>query len=207
MSRSEPSADDTTSPPLPPERQCTYLVFETSLLLLFTMCVYCGNAITKVKKKIMGSFLHITQWCEKCKRKRMWDSQPYIGNIPAGNILASASILYSGSLPSKALHIFKILNCSMITSRSFFYHQSKYLQPSVHSVWVEHQKKLLAFFKEENRQLIVAGDGRSDSPGHSAKYGSYSIVELTCNKVVDFKLVQVCDNCMYCTLQSMQYNI
>ena len=101
MSRSEPSADDTTSPPLPPERHQIYLVFETSLLLLFTMCVYCGNAITKVKKKIIGSFLHITQWYEK---KTHVDSQPYIGNIPAGNILASASILYSGSLPSKALH-------------------------------------------------------------------------------------------------------
>ena len=33
---------------------------------------------------------------------------------------------------------------------------------------------------------MLAGDGRSDSPGHSAKYGSYSILDLTCNKIVDF---------------------
>ena len=38
---------------------------------------------------------------------------------------------------------------------------------------------------------MLAGDGQSDSPGHSTKYGSYSILELTCNKIVDFKLVQV----------------
>ena len=40
--------------------------------------------------------------------------------------------------------------------------------------------------------MVVAGDGRADSPGHSAKYGCYTLVELTCNKVIDFKLVQVC---------------
>ena len=39
--------------------------------------------------------------------------------------------------------------------------------------------------------LQLAGDGRADSPGHSAKYGSYSVIDPTCNKVLDFKLVQV----------------
>lgn len=35
------------------------------------------------------------------------------------------------------------------------------------------------------------GDGRADSPGHSAKYGSYTVIDSTCDKVIDFKLVQV----------------
>ena len=38
---------------------------------------------------------------------------------------------------------------------------------------------------------MLAGDERADSPGHSAKYGSYTFVELTCSKVVDFQLIQV----------------
>ena len=46
-------------------------------------------------------------------------------------------------------------------------------------------------FKQQGKPLILAGDGRADSPGHSAKYGSYTVIDLTCNKVVDFKLVQV----------------
>ena len=45
--------------------------------------------------------------------------------------------------------------------------------------------------KSEKRSLVIAGDGRADSPGHSAKYGCYTLVELKCNKVIDFKLVQV----------------
>ena len=37
----------------------------------------------------------------------------------------------------------------------------------------------------------VGGDGRCDSPGHCAKYGTYSLLELSCNRIIDFKLVQV----------------
>ena len=39
--------------------------------------------------------------------------------------------------------------------------------------------------------LVLGGDGRADSPGHSAKYGSYSVIDLKQSKVVDIKLVQV----------------
>uniref|UniRef100_A0AAV2LZS8 Uncharacterized protein n=1 Tax=Knipowitschia caucasica TaxID=637954 RepID=A0AAV2LZS8_KNICA len=31
---------------------------------------------------------------------------------------------------------------------------------------------------------------RADSPGHSAKYGSYTMMDLKSNKVVDIQLVQ-----------------
>ena len=35
---------------------------------------------------------------------------------------------------------------------------------------------------EEKQGLILGVDGRADSPGHSAKYGSYSIIDLNKNK-------------------------
>ena len=43
--------------------------------------------------------------------------------------------------------------------------------------------------------VVLGGAGRADSPGHSAKYGSYTMVELQSNKVIDIQLVQVC--CIY----------
>ena len=39
--------------------------------------------------------------------------------------------------------------------------------------------------------LQFAGDCRSDSPGHSAKYGTYTLVEQTTKKVIDLQLIQV----------------
>ena len=44
------------------------------------------------------------------------------------------------------------------------------------------------------RKVALSGDGRADSPGHSAKHGSYTVVETMCNKVVDYQLVLVCIN-------------
>ena len=152
----------------------------------------CKEMTTVIRKKVIGSLVCITQYCENCQHKHTWESQPYIRNVPAGNIMTSAAILYTGSLPSKALRIFKILNCASISLPTFFRHQSSYLLPAVSSVWIRHQERLLSKFKESKVNLQVGGDGRADSSGHCAKYGTYSLIELTCNKVVDFQLVQVC---------------
>ena len=146
---------------------------------------------TILKQKVMGSSLQITQRCKRCSRKCTWDSQPWIGNIPAGNIMMSAAILCTGCLPSKSLRMFDFLNCSAISKRTYFRHQHKYLHSAVDMIWKTQQDTLLAQFKQEKTPLVLSGDGRSDSPGHCAKYGSYSFIELTANKVVDFQLVQV----------------
>ncbi len=48
--------------------------------------------------------------------------------------------------------------------------------------------------------LSLGGDGRSDSPGHSAKYGSYTLTDLEHNAVLDVELVQVCNVQVHATL-------
>ncbi|CAM4299189.1 unnamed protein product [Leuciscus chuanchicus] len=42
----------------------------------------------------------------------------------------------------------------------------------------------------QREKVIVGGDMRADSPGHSAKYGSYTMIDLETNTVVDVQLVQ-----------------
>ena len=115
-----------------------------------------------------------------------------VGNIPKGNISLSAAILFAGALPTKALRIFKILNCCCISPGTFFRHQRQYLQPAISSLWKSEQLALLTNLRDQKKKLALSGDGRADSPGHSAKYGSYTVVEMSCNKVLDYKLVQVC---------------
>ena len=44
----------------------------------------------------------------------------------------------------------------------------------------------------KNRNCInLAGDGRCDSPGYNAKYGTYSFIDPETNKVIDFVLINV----------------
>lgn len=71
-------------------------------------------------------------------------------------------------------------------------HQKKYLHPAVQRTYKDQQSSLLDNIKAEARELILGGDGRCDSPGHSAKYGTYSLMDVEQNKIVDSQLVQVC---------------
>ena len=161
--------------------------------MVFSVCRFCSTRTSNIKKIIVGSLVRISQTCSKCKRKWEWDSQPFISNVPSGNLLISASILFSGLFPAKALRMLKIMNCYSISTKTFFRHQRRFLQPAITSTWKQHQQLFFESIKKQKRKLALSGDGRADSPGHSAKYGSYSVIDMSCSKVVDFKLVQVID--------------
>ena len=55
----------------------------------------------------------------------------------------------------------------------------------------QHQTKVFSELKSKGWLVVIGGDGRADSPGHSAKYGSYTFVELEKRIVIDVQLVQV----------------
>ncbi|KAL9977530.1 hypothetical protein ACROYT_G014943 [Oculina patagonica] len=61
-----------------------------------------------------------------------------------------------------------------------------------------HHRELLQSLRGES--LVLAGDGRCDSPGHNAKYGTYIIMHVPTEKILDFALKQVTEvansNCM-----------
>ena len=128
--------------------------------------------------------------CFVCESEWTWNSQPFVHGVPQGNILISAAILFSGSLPLKALHVFQIMNCAAIAERLFFT-SKKYLHPAVSSIWKEQQTTMLTVLQVDQKPLVLAGDGRCDSPGFSAKYGSYSFLEIEHNVVLNVQLVQV----------------
>ena len=49
--------------------------------------------------------------------------------------------------------------------------------------------------------MDVCGDGRCDSPGHSAKYGTYTLMDEKTNLIIEFSIVQVTEatsNAMEC---------
>ena len=93
---------------------------------VFLSCIFCGPTTTSIKKLISGTLLKVVQTCKSCLKKRLWQSQPRIGTVPLGNIRMSASILFSGSLPSKVFRMFEIFDIHTITRATFFRHQERY---------------------------------------------------------------------------------
>ena len=63
--------------------------------------------------------------------------------------------------------------------------------PVLVKMWKEEQEKLVKRLSYLEGGVVVSGDGRSDSPGHSAKYGAFTVIEQRTNKVLDVQLVYV----------------
>ena len=81
------------------------------------------------------------------------------------------------------------MQVACISDRTFYRHQSRFLEPAVLTVWKVKQLRLLAGCRAKGNSLNIGGDGRADSPGHSAKYGSYGLIDLDTNKVLHIGLV------------------
>ena len=170
-----------------------YIVFESQLVSLFKTCTFCLSkrvAVVKVRPKCFGSQLKIEATCQDCDHRQEWYSQPRVGNAMAGNILLSCAILYGGGSPTKILRMLSNVNIKVISVQTFLDHQREYLLPTISRIYHRQQSQLLQQIGEEE-PLVLGGDGRHDSPGHCAKYGSYTLMDMTRNKVIDIQLVQV----------------
>jgi len=138
--------------------------------------------------KPVGSLISILQECAKCGHRRKWTSQPYISHTPAGNLFLSAAMLFSGVGPTKFLRTMQHFGCLTFSKKTYFKHQKKTLMPAVKTVWTRRQTQLLEDHKDE--PLGLGGDGRCDTPGHSAKYGTYTFLNVATNKILHLELVQ-----------------
>jgi len=55
--------------------------------------------------------------------------------------------------------------------------------------WRNYQAQILE--KLNGKEVVLAGDGRHDSMGHSAKYGTYTIFCCTVGLIIHIVLIQV----------------
>lgn len=65
------------------------------------------------------------------------------------------------------------------------------LLPAINEIWSGYQFNLIQQLLALKKPLVIGGDGRADSPGHSAKYGSYTLMELEHKAILEVQLVQV----------------
>ena len=83
------------------------------------------------------------------------------------------------------------MNVKSISSSTFQNQHQYYLHPAVCDVWNQFHNRYLRHALQRGQSLTLGGDGRTDTPGHSAKFGSYGILDLYLMMVVDIQLVQV----------------
>jgi len=165
-----------------------YVVFESCIRQLFLLCFLCLSPCRIFVRRLCGSFVSVEQQCSR-GHVYHWDSQPCHGSLPYGNLLLSATIFFSGVSPVRMLNCLRFTNIPMISIRTYNRIQSNYLVMAVKKVWSNEQTKLLQ--SRSGTFCDVAGDGRCCSPGHTAKFGSYTVMDINDSKILDIKLVQV----------------
>ena len=159
-----------------------FIVFESCLRSLLSVCLICQTACEVTVRNCVGTMVTFKSTCTN-GHQRLWTSQPCSGNMPWGNLVCAAGILFTGCNPYKAFNYFRNIGVHFIAPRTYNLLQQLYIVPCVSKIWEKHQIALLHNLQQ--KQLVLGGDGRCDSPGYSAKYGSYSLMELENNKVID----------------------
>ncbi|KAF3854201.1 hypothetical protein F7725_022256 [Dissostichus mawsoni] len=160
-------------PVTPIHKEKKFIVFMTCLTRLLTWCHCpdCGSVDISTCHNVIGSLLVITLLCASCYKKVTWNNM--------GNILLCHCRKGSAGYENHGIgdHIFT--DIVPAPEKCFV------------AIWNMRQTFLLATFQAEGRDLVLGGDGRADSPGHCAKFGSYTMLELHANLVIDIQLVQV----------------
>ena len=106
----------------------------------------------------------------------------------AGNLLVAAAILFCGLTFTGISNLAKLLNLAMFSESNFYRLQKEYLFPVIHTNYVMQQDAILEFLRDND--LKLSGDGRCDSPGYSAKYCTYSLMDSATDLILDYKLIQ-----------------
>ncbi|XP_067269187.1 uncharacterized protein [Pseudorasbora parva] len=177
-----------TIEPQPEHSENKYIVFESCLRELFVSCPVCKTKCV-VQSRRRGTFVAFTQLCEKCNYHRQWQSQPMLGSTPLGNLLLSAATYFTGGSFKQLEKIFKAMKLQIMQFVTFRIHARNFIEPTIIHKWNRDQLNLIRQLQQRGN-IAVAGDMRADTPGHSAKFGSYTIMHMETNKILDLQLVQ-----------------
>ena len=107
-----------------------------------------------------------------------------------GNINISAAILFSGNTFQRIKEIIDITNVAFTSQLTFYSIQKKLLYPAIHRVYTTNRALLFESAKEESKSHLL-GDGRCDSPGYNAKYGTNMLRDSQSGQILDFHISHV----------------
>ena len=161
--------------------------------LLEGQCSEVGcNGIRKVvERKLEAGVLLLTYKCTK-GHGGVWSSSSVLGEkrgqkLYVSSVLLASSVLVSGNNFEKVSLLAKSMNLHFVSSTHFSRMQTFYALPSIREMWNNMKEVIWKVF--ENDVLVVCGDGRMDSPGFSAKYCVYTMMEHYLNVIIDLEVV------------------
>ena len=175
------------------DRKC--IVFESNLDELFNFCGKCGSPVISKTKYFIGAMVGYKVSCH-AGHTYTWTSGPVERKQPSLNLMSAASIVTTGCTYSRFFSVANAMNLQLFSQPTYDKLQKEFFFPCIQEAWIREEENVREELKKEE-SIIVSGDGRCDSPGHTAKYCSYTLMDTSSrhrtgsNKIVAMELVQV----------------
>ena len=161
-------------------KNTVFVVFWSFLIILLGKCFTYFDKSVKITRKVRRSLLIIIKTCPN-GHKNIRRSHPSINRQSLGNILICS--IYD---------FFRLVRLQCIGKTRFYQFQRRYLAGVVQERYCRENNSILNQLKEHG-SCCLRGDGRCDSPGHNAKYLTYSFMDQITNKIAAMTVTQVTD--------------
>ncbi|CAC5398254.1 unnamed protein product [Mytilus coruscus] len=172
-----------------PVEEKYYMVSETAFFQLLSVCRECNSRCVPINEFSRGKMISTSSVCA-LGHVYKWKSQNCRKKDYHGNLYLQGAIMFSGNNTAKIVRLFDQMKLKGISERSARRLQTAYTSCAVICEFDSQQADLLTSLQGPDKQEVLSGDGRCDSPGYSAKYGSYTLMDLNTNKILDIQLVQ-----------------
>ncbi|KAL1426108.1 hypothetical protein MTO96_018581 [Rhipicephalus appendiculatus] len=113
-------------------QESKYIVFESCLWELLSVCDQCGDTCT-IRKHTKGTFLTVKATCF-LGHEKAWYSQPTTNGMAAGNVLLAGAILFSGASAIKVFRLLASVNIEVFTASAYNIYQKGCLVPAITKV-------------------------------------------------------------------------
>ncbi|KAK7883964.1 hypothetical protein WMY93_027087 [Mugilogobius chulae] len=130
----------------------------------------------------------IVKWiCQNNHVVWEWNSQPVFKfGMQSGDFMLSTNILLSGNNYSKVALMFKYMNMGMVTKSTYFRIQDEYCVDAIKGYWEDKRAAVIAEINDKG-PVVALGDGRMDSPGFSAQYCTYTLLDNDTKKIMSIQ--------------------
>ena len=138
-----------------PQQDEKFIAFKLQLNKLFTVCHMdgCGSPIIDGPHyRQVGFAAIITTECVD-GHTYVWETQPKIGKMHAGNLLIPSTIFLTGGSYAEFSEICSTVNISALSVRQCTNIQAAYIVPEVTSMWTTHSEAVLSAMSGDDRTV------------------------------------------------------
>ena len=159
--------------------------------LISTTCKTCSRPVT-IQETKSGAVLLLHWSCDN-GHSGTWASSELLTKknhqkVYVNNVQLAAAVLLSGNNYQKINLLAKFFGLQFISETIFYRIQKLYCFPAVQTMWADVKTAIHGHLPSTG--VTLSGDGRNDSPGHTARYCVYTLMEESSRVVVD---LEVCD--------------